>query len=73
MPFQKIIDAWMAFAEKLGDITSSIFLTIFYFVLFTPISLFAKLTGKKFLYSHETTNSTWKEKEKGAGDFNKPY
>jgi hypothetical protein len=40
---------WMAMAFALGLIVSSILLTIFYYVVVTPIGLVARLVGKDFL------------------------
>ncbi|MFH1470718.1 MAG: hypothetical protein ABIF01_03145 [Candidatus Micrarchaeota archaeon] len=73
MVFKRLIDAWMSFAEKLGDITSSIFLTVFYFTAFSLVSLIGRAAGKKFLREGETPGSTWKKRGREVGDFHKPY
>jgi hypothetical protein len=41
--------AWMTMAFALGFIMSQVILTLFFFLLVTPISLFARLVGKDFL------------------------
>ncbi len=41
--------AWMAIAFTLGLIVSTIVLTLFYFLVMTPIGLLARLFGKDFL------------------------
>jgi hypothetical protein len=40
---------WMTMAFALGLVVSSILLTIFYYVVVTPIGLTARLAGKDFL------------------------
>jgi hypothetical protein len=41
--------AWMALAFTLGFLMSSVILTLFFFLLVTPIGLLARLLGKDFL------------------------
>jgi Saxitoxin biosynthesis operon protein SxtJ len=41
--------AWMTMAFALGFIMSHVILTLFFFLLVTPISLLARLVGKDFL------------------------
>lgn len=41
--------AWMTLAVILGIIVSTLLLTVFYFVVVTPIGLVARLAGKDFL------------------------
>ena len=41
--------AWMSLAIVLGFIVSNVILTIFFFIVITPIALVAKLAGKDFL------------------------
>jgi hypothetical protein len=41
--------AWMTLAFALGFIMSHVILTLFFFLLVTPISLLARLVGKDFL------------------------
>jgi len=41
--------AWMALAFTLGFVMSNVILTLFFFLLVTPIGLFARLFGKDFL------------------------
>jgi hypothetical protein len=40
---------WMRFAELLGTIVSSAILTLFFYLLFTPIVLLVRLFGQKLL------------------------
>ena len=40
---------WMALAILLGIVVSTVLLTLFYFLVFTPIGLAAQLMGKDFL------------------------
>jgi len=41
--------AWMAMALVLGIVVSTVVLTLFYFLVITPIGLTARLLGKDFL------------------------
>jgi hypothetical protein len=41
--------AWMALAFTLGFVMSNVILTVFFFLLVTPIGLLARLFGKDFL------------------------
>jgi Saxitoxin biosynthesis operon protein SxtJ len=41
--------AWMTMAFVLGLVMSHVILTLFFFLLVTPIGLFARLLGKDFL------------------------
>lgn len=41
--------AWMAMAFALGFVMSQVILTLFFFLLVTPIGLIARLFGKDFL------------------------
>lgn len=41
--------AWMTMAFALGFVMSQVILTLFFFLLVTPISLLARLVGKDFL------------------------
>ena len=45
-PLQKI---WMALALVLGAVMSRVVITFIFFFVLTPVSLAARLTGKKFL------------------------
>lgn len=46
---QPIFKAWMVLGNILGWINSRIILGAFYFLMFVPISLFFKLTGRDIL------------------------
>jgi hypothetical protein len=41
--------AWMAFAVVLGFVMAHVILTLFFFLVITPIGLLARLFGKDFL------------------------
>ena len=41
--------AWMTMAFSLGFVMSQVILTLFFFLIVTPISLVARLVGKDFL------------------------
>jgi hypothetical protein len=41
--------AWMSVATVLGFLASQLILTLFFFVVITPIGLLARLSGKDFL------------------------
>lgn len=60
---------WMAIAVLLGSIISRVILFILFFVIVTPLSILAKIFGKKFFVSYkETGRSTYWI----ARDKNKP-
>lgn len=64
-PFQKL---WMALALILGWLMSRLVLaTVFYFIL-TPVSLIAKIIGKKFLElrSSKSQKSYWNYRQSAA-------
>jgi Saxitoxin biosynthesis operon protein SxtJ len=46
---KSIYIAWMALAFTLGFVMSNVILTLFFFLLVTPIGLLARLFGKDFL------------------------
>ena len=60
---------WMAFAVLLGSIVSRFILFILFFLIVTPLSILAKVFGKKFFISYKDTSrpSYWI-----ARDKNKP-
>jgi hypothetical protein len=45
-PFHKL---WMMLALLMGFVMSRVILTILYYIVLTPIGLFAKIVGKKFI------------------------
>jgi hypothetical protein len=53
--------AWMTMAFALGFVMSQVILTLFFFLLVTPISLFARFVGKDFLSRkwHKQATSYW--------------
>ena len=59
-PLNKI---WMGLAIVLGFIMSRIILTIFFYIILTPISLLAKLFRKKFMdLKYDTSAKTYWER-----------
>lgn len=46
---QQVYLGWMAMAFALGLVVSTLLLTLFYYLLVTPIALLARLLGKDFL------------------------
>jgi 4-hydroxybenzoate polyprenyltransferase len=59
-PFNKV---WMGLAIVLGFIMSRVILTIFFYLILTPISLLAKLFRKKFMdLKYDKSAKTYWEK-----------
>jgi multisubunit Na+/H+ antiporter MnhG subunit len=60
--------AWMTMAFVLGFVMSQVILTLFFFLLVTPISLLARLVGKDFLNRKRDarTRSYWIPREAKA-------
>jgi len=56
---------WMKFGEFIGGIMSKIMMTILYFGIFTPVSIFLKLIGKDLLNKKvdKSQESYWIERE----------
>lgn len=63
LPFHK---AWMALAVTLGFFMTRVILSILFFLVFTPMSMIAKLVGKDFLdlKPDEKHGSYWHYREK---------
>lgn len=61
---------WMAMAIVLGSIVTRILLTIFFFLVITPVALFFKLIGRDVLNrKHDKSAETyWIEKEYPIAD-----
>ena len=57
---------WMAFAVILGSIVSRIILFILFFLIVTPLSILAKVFGKKFFISYKESAraSYWIKRDK---------
>ncbi|MCI0747552.1 MAG: SxtJ family membrane protein [Verrucomicrobia subdivision 3 bacterium] len=51
--------AWMASAFLLGFVVSNVLLTIFFYLVLTPVGLFARLIGKDFLERKWTGASSY--------------
>jgi hypothetical protein len=45
----KIFDAWMKVMHVVGSLVTGAILTIVYYVIFSPVSLILKLSGKDFM------------------------
>ena len=59
--------AWMRFGELLGKVVSPIILSLIFFSIFVPISLFFKLIGRDELKLRRVpSTSYWVEKKKMA-------
>ena len=58
--------AWMGLALGLGLVVSSVLLTVFFYVVITPIGLIARLAGKDFLSlkMEPDAKSHWQPREK---------
>ncbi len=69
---------WMGLAIVLGFVMSRIILTILFYLVLTPIGLFAKLFGKKFmnLKYDKSAKSYWEKrtrKEKNQLDYERQF
>ena len=72
-PVEKI---WMAFAEKLSIVMTTVILTITYYLVITPVGLLLRIMGKDLLEIKKSqTPSFWKSVEQdGPGTRpDKPY
>lgn len=60
---------WMAFGKFLGRINSTILLSIFYLLFFTPIALLRRI------FDRESTDpdTNWREPESPTTDLTKPW
>jgi hypothetical protein len=70
--------AWMALAFTLGFVMSNVILTLFFFLLVTPIGLIARLFGKDFLARNwdKDAASYWipcAKEEKTAADYERQF
>ena len=68
-PIQK---AWMTLAVILGWFMTRLILSILFYLIFTPMALFSKIVGKKFLDLKMDGNekSYWINREPGTPDKN---
>ncbi len=57
--------AWMTLALILGLVVSTVLLTVFYFLVMTPIGLIARIAGKDFMTRRldKTAKSYWIERK----------
>lgn len=60
---------WMAFGTFLGRINSTILLSVFYLVLFTPIALLRRLFDRESV----DAESNWREPESPTTNLSKPW
>jgi hypothetical protein len=59
-PFNKL---WMSLAIMLGFVMSRVILTILFYIILTPVSIIAKIFGKKFMpLKYDTSAKTYWEK-----------
>ena len=70
--------AWMTMAFALGFVMSHVILTLFFFLIVTPIGLFARLFGKDFLNRNldSRARSYWiprEAKAKTPGSYQQQY
>tara|TARA_Y100001970_G_scaffold278378_1_gene383982 strand:- start:344 stop:754 length:411 start_codon:yes stop_codon:yes gene_type:complete len=64
---------WMIFAVILGWIMTRIILSVLFYLIITPIGLFARLIGEDFLgLKKMNTNSYWNNREKNH-EINQDY
>ena len=61
-PFHKL---WMMLALMIGFVMTRVILTLLFYIILTPISLIAKLVGKKFmpLGFDKTAATYWEKRE----------
>lgn len=73
--FELLYKIWMGFAFALGWIMSRLIIVIIFYLVLTPVSLTAKLFGKKFLdiKFRDGKNSYWIKKEKKKQDYEKMF
>ena len=57
--------AWMKLAEGMGWVMTRLLLTVFYFLVMTPVGLFRRWTGRPTLDTtwHDGRSSYWIDKE----------
>lgn len=56
LPLQKV---WMTIAVVIGFFMSHLILAVLFFLFLTPMSLIARLTGKKFLNDHAKSDASF--------------
>ena len=56
LPLQKV---WMTIAVVIGFFMSHVILAVLFFLFLTPISVIARMTGKKFLNDHKDNDQTY--------------
>jgi hypothetical protein len=74
-----VYTAWMALAFMLGLIISTLLLTLFFFLVITPIGLITRLAGKDFLSLklNRQAKSYWLQRDPSAmhqpGDYERQF
>ena len=65
-----VYKVWMMFAEVLGWIMTRVLLVVLFYLVITPIGVFARLFGKKFLDVRwrDGSESYWRLREPPARD-----
>ena len=64
---------WMAIAFCMGNIVSRLILTVFYYLLMTPIALVMRLTGRDRLALKRKSDSYWVDVSGEAGDYERQF
>ena len=66
---------WMGLAFALGWVMSRVLLTLLFYLVLTPIGLFAKIVGKKFLdlKFEDNKESYWVKRNDSRVDYSKMY
>lgn len=77
-PLKPLQKAWMSLAAVLGFIMSRLILIVLFFMILTPLSLIARLFGKRFLELKPDTTlpSYWNKKSSDSSakiDYTKQY
>ena len=64
---------WMGIAFVLGNIMSRLILTVFYYLIVTPIALVMRLSGRDKLGLRRTHGSRWVDIPKGGTDYERQF
>lgn len=65
-PFNKL---WMKFGYLLSKIISPIIISLIFFIIFTPVSLFFKIIGRDILEIKTNKKSNWKTRNNDDTNF----
>ncbi len=66
---------WMSLSHLMGSLMSRFILTMIFFLIFTPIGLILRISGKRplDLKLEKQTNSYWQPRKNRQSDLNKMY